>query len=280
MTTDTTDRWHLITTEPQRERYAAGELGHEGFFTYLPLVLEPVRRGRRTILDRRPLFPGYVFTAFDVADAARWGKIQRTKGCVAPVRIAGALAALTSAQYDALRALEDPDGVIRLAQPVPVRLHAGEQVRVNAGPWSGFLGKVLATKGGERVRLLLGALEIEMASRMVDRVKAAVALAALLLGGALACVTGAAAHELTDDPAASAWLQRQVNPTDGTPCCNQHDCFLTRWRSAGGQIQALLPDGATWVDLPPTARLRENHYGELLLCWNGRVLCWAEGAGF
>lgn len=165
------DRWYLIATEPQRERYAGAELGQQGFCIYLPLVLEAVRRGRRTSWDRRPLFPGYLFAWFDRADTARWSAIFRTKGCVAPVRIAGALAALTDAQYRGLRGLEAPDGVIRLDDAPPrARLTPGETVRVTSGPWAGFLGEVLSVKSAERVRLLLGALEIEMASRMVDRV--------------------------------------------------------------------------------------------------------------
>lgn len=164
------ERCHLIATEPQRERYAAAELGDGGFATYLPLMLEPVRRGRRTVVDRRPLFPGYLFAWFD-PQSARWGEIYRTKGCVAPVRIAGALAALSDAQYAALRALEGADGMIQLPEDdAPAqRLAPGETVCVTAGPWAGFLGEVLRLKGDARVRLLLGALEVEMAVRMVDR---------------------------------------------------------------------------------------------------------------
>jgi transcriptional antiterminator RfaH len=166
----TTERCHLIATESQRERYAAAELGQQGFATHLPLVLEPVRRGRHTRLDRRPLFPGYLFAWFDPRDAARWSVIFRTKGCIAPVRIAGALAALTAGEYAALRALESQDGVIRLdADAAAAPLTPGSRVRVTAGPWAGFLGEVLSLKGAERVRLLLGTLEVEMASRMVDR---------------------------------------------------------------------------------------------------------------
>jgi transcriptional antiterminator RfaH len=166
-----TERWHLIATEPRRERYAAAELEESDFATHLPLVLEPVRHGRRTIDERRPLFPGYVFARFDPCDG-RWAVIYRTKGCIQPVRIAGALAALTPDQFNALCRLEDADGLIRHPRPVTAGLTPGETVRVVGGPWSGFLGQVLSLKGAERVRLLLGALEVEMATRMVDRVAA------------------------------------------------------------------------------------------------------------
>jgi transcriptional antiterminator RfaH len=165
------ERWHLVATAPRRERYAAAELEQADFATHLPLVLEPVRHGRRTIDEHRPLFPGYVFVRFDPADG-RWAVIYRTKGCIQPVRIAGALAALTAEQFDALCRLEDADGLIRHPRPVAVGLTPGETVRVVAGPWSGFLGQVLSMKGAERVRLLLGVLEVEMATGMVDRVAA------------------------------------------------------------------------------------------------------------
>src|SRR5271170_4973405 len=97
---------------------------------------------------------------------------------------------------------------------------------------------------------------------------------------ALLLVSGAVlAHDLDGDPANSAWLRTQVNPTDGGSCCSETDCFETTWRSVGGQIQGALQDG-TWVDLPASAKLKTNHYSGLLLCYAyGRVLCWAEGSG-
>lgn len=103
----------------------------------------------------------------------------------------------------------------------------------------------------------------------------------LVISPALAflAIWPALAHDLNEDPRASQWLSEQVNPTTGGSCCNNQDCFLTEWRSDGGKLQGKLQDG-TWVDLPPEARLKDNRYGDLLLCWyNGHVQCWAMGSG-
>jgi len=160
-------RWHLVALELRREAYGRDNLVQSGFDVYLPVVEEIVRHARRALPAARPLFPGYGFAQFDAVAMPDWGRIFRTRGVVGVVRIAGALAALSPAQYLSLRALEDGDGMIRPKRALAARFRAGEQVRVTGGAWAGLVGEVLTVKGPERVRLLLGALKTEIAAERV-----------------------------------------------------------------------------------------------------------------
>jgi transcriptional antiterminator RfaH len=165
-------RWHLVAFELRQEDFGRGNLVRDGFAVYLPAVEETVRHARRTHSVARPLFPGYGFAQFDETATPDWGRIFRTRGVVGLVRIAGALAALSDAQYDSLRALEDADGLIRPKRALASRFRVGERVQVTDGAWAGMVGEVLTLKGPERVRLLLGALKTEIAAARVARVEA------------------------------------------------------------------------------------------------------------
>ena len=64
-------RWFCAWVHEDEEHRAVQHLNRQAFQTYLPLLLE-----RRQII---PLFPGYLFVAFDPA-ADPWGKIRSTRG--------------------------------------------------------------------------------------------------------------------------------------------------------------------------------------------------------
>jgi transcriptional antiterminator RfaH len=166
-------RWHLVAVAPRKERFACREMGTTGLITYLPAIEETMRHARRIVTQARPLFPGYAFAWFDVRDTPAWAPIFRTRGCVGVVRIAGVPVSLTAAQYDALRALEDGDGVIRPKRALAQRFSAGDHVRIKDGAWAGLIGRILGVRGAERVRLLLGALEVELATARLETVAAA-----------------------------------------------------------------------------------------------------------
>lgn len=160
-------RWHLVAFELRQEGFGRDNLVRDGFVVYVPSIEETVRHARRTHRVARPLFPGYGFVQFDDMTTPDWGRIFRTRGIVGLVRIAGALAALSDAQYDSLRALEDADGLIRPKRALAAQFRTGERVRVTDGAWAGMVGEVLTMKGPERVRLLLGALKTDIAAARV-----------------------------------------------------------------------------------------------------------------
>ncbi len=70
----------------------------------------------------------------------------------------------------ALRSLADPDGIIRPRRALAARFRAGDQVRVQDGPWAGLIGEVLTMRGPERARLLFGTLKADIAVRSLGAV--------------------------------------------------------------------------------------------------------------
>ena len=60
--------WFVVNSKPQQETRAALELANQNFEVFLP------------ILDAKPMFPRYLFVAFD-RDRDSWGPIQHTRGC-------------------------------------------------------------------------------------------------------------------------------------------------------------------------------------------------------
>ncbi len=65
---DTADKWHVIHTKPQCEKKLADYLKRNSINYYLP-QMESVRHYRyRKVTFTKPMFPGYVFSRFDLKD--------------------------------------------------------------------------------------------------------------------------------------------------------------------------------------------------------------------
>jgi transcriptional antiterminator RfaH len=67
--------WYVAHTHAKREPLAEVHLAHQRFECFLPRILHTYRRGQRLM----PLFPGYIFVAFDITDP-RWRTIRHTPG--------------------------------------------------------------------------------------------------------------------------------------------------------------------------------------------------------
>src|SRR3546814_20467106 len=64
-------RWFVVYTHPGAERMAEGQLGRQGFTTYLPRRMKERRHARRCERVTAPLFPRYLFVEPDLG-AQRW----------------------------------------------------------------------------------------------------------------------------------------------------------------------------------------------------------------
>lgn len=165
-------RWYVVAVETRRELYARENLRELGFDVYLPMVTEVVRHARSSHEERRPMFGGYLFVRFDQAIGG-WEKIYSTRGVVGVVQGAGCLGWVPDDICQALMIIE------RSAKRIQATIaaigwlpKAGEAVRVNdpESPWAGLVGRVVAVKNAERVRLLLGALNVVIGVGQVERV--------------------------------------------------------------------------------------------------------------
>lgn len=151
MKTQAGKNWHLAQLKPNGLALAVRNLARQGFETFMPLHQTTLRRSGRFVTEPKPLFPGYLFVAFDPSDAP-WRKINSTLGVAKLVAFgSGQPKQVPSALIDALRARYDASGRLR----GPEAFCAGDRVEIKSGPFTDFVATVENITPDHRVWILL-----------------------------------------------------------------------------------------------------------------------------
>ena len=169
MTSDdrNTPFWYALRTRGRAERQAALRLSGAGVEVFPALA--PVKRAWSDRVKRvaMPLFPGYIFARFAMADAAHTLAVP---GMVEVVRTGGRATPLRDAELDTVRRLAA--GVAATGElpepfdPLGDLLEPGVPVRVTSGPFAGLTGIFLKREGGHRVAVEIRAIRQARAVRM------------------------------------------------------------------------------------------------------------------
>jgi transcription antitermination factor NusG len=155
-------RWYAIRTTARWEVLASDELSRRGIETYLPLCRVKHRWSDRVKIVEQPLFSGYLFGRFPLADRIR---VLEAPGVRQIVGIGGAPAPIAAAEIDNLRTLVAANPLL---VPWPY-LHAGQKVRIVRGPLAGVEGFVVrAEKSALRVVVSVDLLQRSVAAE-IDR---------------------------------------------------------------------------------------------------------------
>lgn len=144
------EHWYLVQVKPNGYRLAERNLLRQGFACFQPLVRATERRGARFRPVSRPLFPGYLFVAFDPTRAP-WRKINSTAGVARLLSLGSVPQELPKGLVAELRARLDAQGHVILADSVEV----GNRVEIQSGPFAGFLGEVARLAPEDRAHLLV-----------------------------------------------------------------------------------------------------------------------------
>jgi transcriptional antiterminator RfaH len=148
--------WYAINTKPHSEIFAAGSLQQLGVEVFLPKLKEArLVRGtwQKSIM---PLFPGYLFAHFDLANHFR--AVTYAKGVRKIVALAGGPSIVDEPIIHAIRAK-----VVNEAIELPDRIFSpGEVVKIQEGPLCG-LEAVFQKRlnGASRAVLLLKAMSYQ-----------------------------------------------------------------------------------------------------------------------
>ena len=142
--------WFLAQFKPNCHRIAERNLVRQGFQSFLPMQEETRRvRGKFTTCVR-PLFPGYLFVAFDKAHGG-WQAVNSTYGITrlvsagkTPVEVPLNLVSQLMQRCDTAGKLLPP----KLLSP-------GDQVIINKGPFVEFIATIEALTSDRRVWVLL-----------------------------------------------------------------------------------------------------------------------------
>lgn len=144
------ERWYLAQLKPNAAAIAQRNLERQGFRTFLP-VEEGTRRHRgRFVTAERPLFPGYVFVAFD-AEHGPWRQINSTRGIARLVSFGRDPAPVPRA----LMARLGEGGAAAQARVPRALPRPGDRVRVTKGPFADFLAEIERVAPDRRVWILL-----------------------------------------------------------------------------------------------------------------------------
>jgi transcriptional antiterminator RfaH len=143
--------WGVVRSLPKREVFAAERLRMDGGFeVFLPLV--------QTQRASAPLFRGYFFCR--IVD--RWRSINSTFGVLCLVRVGDCPARCPDAEIEALKAMIDGHGYIKLPEgrgsTVKRKIEIGSKVKITAGPFGGMAGLYDGMSTRDRERILLSML--------------------------------------------------------------------------------------------------------------------------
>src|SRR5579872_4137784 len=152
MTSITDAGWYVVQTHGHSELKAAAHLVRQGYSIYLPRYLKRRRHARRVETVAAPLFPRYLFVAFDHMKEG-WRAIQSTIGVTNLVCNGDVPAAVPRGIIADLRAREDKDGFIQLA--FPPRFAVGDKICVVDGVFQSCRGLFESMADRERVAVLL-----------------------------------------------------------------------------------------------------------------------------
>jgi transcriptional antiterminator RfaH len=147
--------WFAVQSKPHAEALAAAHVARLDLEILLPKCRQHRPVGGVSRVVTTPLFPGYFFARFSPASAV--AAIRGSPGVLRVVGTSQTPVPIAPEVVHSLRERVAADGFVRLE---PRGLQRGERVQIEAGPFTGWMGRVeRETDGHRRVLILLEALQ-------------------------------------------------------------------------------------------------------------------------
>jgi transcription antitermination factor NusG len=153
-------QWYALRSNARQERAVAAGLSERRFPFFLPMQTDWAGSPRERNME--PLFPGYVFVLGEPEDFAdliglegviNFVRYMGNDGVLWPVEFPGS--AILGLQIQERAGAFD---FTRLVKPPRYRPKKGETVQIVAGPYYGFMAKVLTAPRDQRCKLLIEGL--------------------------------------------------------------------------------------------------------------------------
>ena len=142
--------WFLAQLKPNCANIADRNLKRQGFQTFLPLEEETRQRNGKFVTAERPLFPGYIFVAFDAARGL-WRNVNSTYGITRLVSFGKGPTAVPLDLVAQIMLRCDSSG--RFLPPKVLK--PGDQVKLTSGPFANFVAEVEKTAPDRRIWVLM-----------------------------------------------------------------------------------------------------------------------------
>jgi len=151
--------WYALHVKSRFEKLVETQLEHKGYEAFTPTYTTTRVWSDRLKSLSMPLFPGYVFSRFDIRSRL---PIVVTPGVQGIVGAGMDPVAVEDREIDSLRQLHRSG-----RNPEPwVYVHEGQRVRVESGPLQGLTGIFLRTSGRDRlivsITLLMRSVSVEL----------------------------------------------------------------------------------------------------------------------
>lgn len=147
-------RWCLVHAKTGRELEAEHQLKRQDYEVFLPRAWRTIRHARKTRIEKRAYFPGYLFVKLDF-DADQWRPINSTIGVIRLVTLDHRPAAAPPGLVETLLSALNEDGVVAMTPEWAV----GERVRIIGGAFVDQLAVIDALPDKDRVRVLLNLMQ-------------------------------------------------------------------------------------------------------------------------
>ena len=147
---DLLKKWFILQFKPNSHRLAELNLHRQGFKSFLPMHEYTKFKYNRYVSNLRPLFPGYMFVAFN-PESGPWKQINCTTGVSKLVSFGDQPRPVPIDLMSGLMLRCDANGKLI----PPKRLNKGDAVQLLTGPFANYISKVETIDAEQRVWVLM-----------------------------------------------------------------------------------------------------------------------------
>lgn len=142
--------WFILQHKPNAHQIAKKNLNQQGFETFLPMYDSTSRKSSRFVSASQPLFPGYMFIAFNKANP-EWHKINNTYGVSRLITFGNSLHSIPNTFIENLKKRCDFSDKLSSIK----ELKKGDQVKILKGPFANFIANVETHETNQRIWIML-----------------------------------------------------------------------------------------------------------------------------
>jgi transcriptional antiterminator RfaH len=144
--------WFVVQTKRSKETYARDHLRRQHFKTFFPRITTSSRRRGKFVTNHVPLFPGYLFVAFDPV-CLGWHSINGTRGVSRLLcSDSGRPQALPHNFMMSLLESSDDSEIVSWSYQ---NLSDGDPIEIVHGPFAKKIGQLISLHSQGRAQVLL-----------------------------------------------------------------------------------------------------------------------------
>ena len=147
---DLLKKWFILQFKANSHRLAERSLHRQGFESFLPMHEITKYKYNRYVSELRPLFPGYMFVAFNPASGP-WRQINCTIGVSKLVCFGDQPSPIPPDLMSGLKLRCDADGKLL----PPKRLNNGDTVQLLTGPFANYIANIETIDAEQRIWVLM-----------------------------------------------------------------------------------------------------------------------------